>query len=201
LAKGIIELKGGEEMSNDTAQKKKEEKYELNPLSWGMLFFTFWLTLIVLPLKVTIGQIILAWFCFGLSVLLLTAIYVPWLRKQYKKPSIRGMVLPIVFDITMASFIIGLATSLTGTKGVIRYIVVYIGFIWVVTYLLILVRASIKGIGILASVAFFGYGIYLMAQANDESHMISGIVSTLIGIVMGYISIKRPKWLWHESLI
>jgi hypothetical protein len=194
-------LKGGEEMSNDTTQKEKEEKYELNPLSWGMLFFTFWLTLIVLPVKVTIWQIILAWFCFGLSVLLLIAIYVPWLRKQYRKPSIRGMVLPIVFDITMASFVIGFVTSLTGTKGVIRNIIVYVGFIWVVTYLLILIRASIKGIGILASVVFFGYGIYLMAQANDEPHMITGIVSTLIGIVMGYISIKRPKCLWHESLI
>jgi len=166
-----------------------------------MLFFSFWLTLITLSVKITIWQTILAWFCFGLSVLLLVAIYVPWLREQYRKPNIKGTVLPIVFDITMASFIIGFVTSLTGTEAVIRNVIVYVGFIWVVTYLLILIRASNKGIGGLASVVFFGYGIYLAAQANDESHMITGVVSILIGIVMGYISIKRPKWLWHESLI
>jgi len=194
-------MEGGKEMSNDTTQKEKEEEYELNPLSWGMLFFTFWLTLIVLPVEVTIRQTILAWFCFGLSVLLLIAIYVPWLRDQYKKQRMKSMVLPLVFEITMAGFIIGFVNSLTGTEGFTRNIIGYGGFIWVVTYLLILIRASHKGIGILASVAFFGYGIYLVEQAKNMPSTISGIVGMLIGIVIAYIAIKRPKGLWHKSLV
>jgi hypothetical protein len=188
-------------MSNDTTQKEKEEKYELNPLSWGMLFFTFWIALIVLPVEVTIWQIIFAWFCFGLSVLLLIAIYVPWLREQYKRPSIKGIVLPIVFEITMVSFVIGFVTSLTGTTGLVRNIIFYGGFIWFVSYLLIIIRAVNKRIGVIASVVFFGYGIYLVAQARDTPHTIAGIVGMLIGIVIAYVAIKRPKSLWHESLI
>jgi hypothetical protein len=187
-------------MSNDTTQKEKEEKYELNPLSWGMLFFTFWLTLIVLPVEVTIWQRILAWFCFGLSVLLLIAIYVPWLRDQYKKPTIESIVLPVVFEITMASFVIGFITSLTGMAEPIRSITIYGGFIWFVTYLFVLIRASNKGIGVLASVVFFGYGIYLVSQAQNAPDMVAGIVSMLLGIVSAYIAIRRPK-IWHESLI
>jgi len=188
-------------MSNDTTHKEGEEKYQLNPLSWGMLFFTFWLTLSVLPVEATIWQTILAWFCFGLSVLLLVAVYVPWLRDQYKKRRIEGIVLPIVFEITMAGFVIGFVTSLEGADHAIRSIVVYMGFIWLMTYILILIRASHKGIGILAGVAFFGYGIYLVAQARTTPNTIAGIVSMLIGMIIAYIAIKRPKWLWHESLI
>lgn len=188
-------------MSDDSAQKEKEEKYGLNPLSWGMLFFTFWLTLIVLPMEVDIRRIILAWFCFGLSVILLIAIYVPWVRDQYKKASIKSLVLPIVFEITMGSFVIGFITSLDGMSRIIQNIIVYGGFIWVVTYLLILIRASHKGIGVLTSLAFFGYGIYVVGQARNASYTTAGIVAMLIGIVVGYIAVKRPKWLWHESLI
>jgi hypothetical protein len=188
-------------MSNDRTQKDKEEKYGLNPLSWGMLFFAFWIALVVLPVEATVWQIRLAWFCFGLSVLLLIAIYVPWLRDQYKKPGIRSIVFPIVFEITVSSFVIGFVTGLTEVAGFIRNIIGYGGFIWIVTYLVILIRASHKGIGILASAVFFGYGIYLVARAQNDPDMVAGILSMLLGIFSGYIAIKRPKWLWYESLI
>lgn len=195
-------MERNKEMSNDTAQKEKEEKHGLNPLSWGMLFFAFWLALIVWPVEVdVVPKTILTWFCFGLSALLLIAIYIPWLREQYERPRIKSVVLPIVFEITIASFVVAFITSLNGMEECIRSITIYGGFIWVVTYLLILIRVSNKGIGILASVVFLGRGIHLVSQAQNEPDMVAGIVSMLLGIVSGYIATKRPKWLWHRSLI
>jgi len=29
--------------------------YDFNPLAWGILFFTFWLTLVALPLELNLG--------------------------------------------------------------------------------------------------------------------------------------------------
>lgn len=189
-------------MSDDTMQKEKEGKYGLNPLSWGMLFFTFWLALIVLPVEVDVLiKTILAWFCFGLSVLLLIAIYIPQLRDQLKKPTIKSIVLPIVFEVGISGFILGFITSLNGMEEWIRSITVCGGFIWVVTYLFILIRASHRGIGVLASAVFFGRGIHLVLQAGNAPDVGGGIVSILLGIVGGYIAVRRPDWLWHESLI
>lgn len=180
---------------------EKEEKYELNPLAWGMLFFAFWLSLIILPIQLSIGQKILAWFCFGFSVILFISIWVPWLRKQYKRPTIKTSVLPIVFEITIASFVVGFISSLSSIGEILRQVVMYFGFIWVVTYLFVLIRTSNKGIGVIASLVFIVHGAYLVSQANNSPDMIAGIVSILIGLFSGYIAIKRPEWLWHRSLV
>lgn len=181
-------------------QKQKEEKYEINPLSWGMLFFAFWLSLMVLPIELNILQKILAWFCFGLSVLLLIAIY-SRLRDQYKKPKIKRIVLPVVFEITVASFVVGFISSLSSLNEILRQVVIYFGFIWVVTYLFVLIRASNKGIGIIASLVFIVDGAYLASHATNSPDMIAGAVSILIGLFSGYIAVKRPQWFWHESII
>lgn len=186
-----------------TKDKKllSEKEYELNPLSWGMLFFAFWLSLIISPVEMSISQIIIAWFCFGLSIILWISIFIPWLRAQYKKTAVKKTIIPIVFEITIASFVIGFISSVSEMNEIIRNIVIYFGFIWVVTYLLILIRASNKGIGIIVSLVFIVNGAYLISNAKNTPDLIAGIVSILIGITSVFIAIRRPKWLWHESIL
>lgn len=109
--------------------------------------------------------------------------------------------LPVVFEVSISGFVLGFITSLNGMEEWIQSITIYGGFIWVVTYLFILIRASHRGIGVLASLVFFGRDIHLVLQAGNAPEVAAGIVSILLGIVAGYIAIRRPDWLWHESLI
>jgi uncharacterized membrane protein (DUF373 family) len=58
-----------------------------------------------------------------------------------------------------------------------------------------------KGMGIIASIVFVLRGVNLISTSNNTPTMISGIVALIIGLLIGFVAIKRPNWLWHKSLI
>jgi hypothetical protein len=120
-----------------------EDDEKLNPLGWGTLFFSVWVSLKVLKelnpkMKVTLFQIVLEWALLAVSVILLFAIYiVPW-RDILKKFTQKYYAFPIVFIITVFSFILGWVPGL-GLTGMNQWLAAGIGFLWFITPIMIII--------------------------------------------------------------
>lgn len=173
----------------------QQESGSFNPLAWGILFFTFWLTLKTIPQSSSL-QNGLAWASIGVSLILWISIVVrPW-REVLAKPRVKRVYLPSVFMISIAAYVVGWVGSFPGVKGTDLSIAVYFGFIWLITCLLILIRVSKRAVGIVGALLFPIAGIYHILNSNP----IGGGTLIVLGIVGSIIAVKRPKWLWHESI-
>lgn len=172
----------------------QQESTSFNPLAWGILFFTFWLTLKTIP-QLSSLQNGLAWFSVVISFILWISIILPPWRKILQKPSVKRVYLPSIFLISLTAYVMSLVGSLPAMKGIDIDITVYFGFVWLATYLVILIRTSKQEVGIAGGVLFAIAGIYHLVNSN----IIGGIVLLVLGIIGIIIAIKRPKMLWHES--
>ena len=169
-----------------------EESTEFNPLFWGILFFAFWLSLRTVgqPQDLQIG---LSWFFLGLSAILLISIFPIKLRELLNKRYSKKFTLPIVFYGSIFAFVLGWIGSWSSLEGSIRTISVILGFLWIVAYLLILIRITSKPMGIIVSIVFFCLAIYRFVNIL----ILDGILSMLLGVVVLVIAIWRPK-IWHK---
>lgn len=184
--------------------KPKKEKrgtvfdaYDFNPLAWGILFFTFWLTLVALPLELNLGQKIVAWSTFGISGILWLSILLRPLREWMKSKRVKEIYLPSVFFISIGGYTISWVSSLPSIQLSNIPFAVYGGFIWLLTCILILVGSSSKKVGIFGSLLFVIAGIYTIIQTN----VLGGVILICFGLILLFIAIKRPSWLWHESIM
>ena len=151
--------------------RKDDDK--LNPLGWGTLFFTVWISLKVLEqlhpeLKVTLFQIIMEWVFLAISLALLVAIYVPWWKNVLEKVAKNANVFPIVFIVSVAGYIFGLAPGFS-LQGSNQWIVVGIGFLWLITPLMVLIarfsRPLLRGL-ICVSILAYSLGYFAVHGFN-----------------------------------
>lgn len=170
---------------------KDDNNSKFNPLAWGILFFTFWLSLRTIGQLQTLQEV-LSWFFLGLSVVLWLSIFIQPLRTVFDKPKTRA-VLPMVFLVPIMSFALSLVGSLSAIGGFTRELSLVLGFLWFVACLLVMVRSIIRIIGILASLTFVGFGIYHLIN----SQIIVGATLVALGIVALVIAAKRPR-MWHQ---
>ncbi|MFC2059855.1 hypothetical protein ACFLTZ_02020 [Chloroflexota bacterium] len=186
-------------MDKPEREKRKTvfDAYDFNPLAWGILFFIFWLTLVALPFELNLGQKIMAWSAFIISGVLWLSIIVRPLREVMKNQRVKQVYLPIVFFISIGGYTISWVSSLQGMILSNVPFAVYGGFIWLLTYILILVGSSSKKVGIFGSLLFVITGVYSLIQAN----ILGGGILLCFGVILLLIAIIRPSWLWYESII
>ena len=170
---------------------------QYKPLAWGILFFTFWLTLMALPMEINLGQKIIAWSAFVMSWILWLSIIVRPLREMMKKRSMKQIYLPIIFFIFIIGYTVSWVGSLQGIQLSNMPFAVYGGFVWLLTYILVMVGSSSKKVGIVGSLLYIIAGIYTLIQKN----MLGGGILLCFGVILLWIAIKRPSWLWQESII
>jgi hypothetical protein len=186
-------------MTNKT-DENEQEPVPFNPLAWGILFFSFWLSLQLfdklLPLQQGIG-----WFSLFLSAVLFCSIFIPPLQKLLSKPSLSGFFVSLVFFVLIFAFAITLAQSWPNLADVphLIYIAVIGGVLWFIAYLLVLVRmvSGLKKVGFWTGIAIciilIGIGIY----EAITSDVLAGVILTALGIGSIAIVIKKPQ-IWHK---
>ena len=163
-----------------------------NPLAWGILFFTFWLSLRTISQLQTLQEI-LSWASLGLSGILWLSILIPPLADIFDKPRAKTVFLPLIFFVSITGYTFSWVGSLPGMEGFARDLSFILGFLWIVAYLLVLVRSTTRVIGILASSTFVGFGIYHLI----DSQIVGGAALLVLGIVLLVIATKRPR-IWRH---
>ncbi len=170
----------------------KRENRVFNPVAWGILFFSFWLSLRTIgePQDLQIG---FSWAFLGLSGILWLSIFVPTLRDiLYHKYSVKFF-LPIIFYVSIFTFALGWIGSWANVEGYLRTLTIIFGFMWILAYLFILIRITNKPLGIIVSIVFIGLAIYRFTNGL----ILAGIMLVIIGIVIFVVALWRPN-IWHR---
>jgi len=170
----------------------KHENRAFNPLAWGILFFSFWLSLRTIgePQAMKIG---FSWAFLGFSVILWLSIFVPPLRAILNHKYAVKFFLPIIFYVSIFTFVLGWVGSLANLEEHIRTLTIIFGFLWILAYLFILIRITNKPLGVIVSLVSIGLAIYRFIKGLN----LAGIMLVLIGIVIFVIAIWRPN-IWHK---
>lgn len=188
-------------MHNETNRTSKNDEKNreptlFNPLAWGILFFSFWISLQTIPKSTPVIQG-MSWFFLGISVVLWFSIFLKNLQDLLIKPGLRGFFLPLLFFVSLLALAITLTQSWTLLQGVALYVSIIAGILWFVAYILILVRFAAgkigRMVGIVISVVIIGIGIYTLVTSD----IVAGIVLVGLGIASMLIAIFRPP-IWHR---
>jgi len=176
---------------------KNDDNTKFNPLVWGILFFTFWLSLRTIGQLQTLQEV-LSWFFLGLSVVLWLSIFIQPLRTVFGKPKVVKVVLLLVFFASIIGFAFSLVGSLFYMKGFTQELSLVLGLLWIVAYFLVIVRSATtiritRIASILASLTFVGFGIYRFIN----SQILAGALLVALGIAALVIAAKKPG-MWHQ---
>ena len=139
------------------ANRSDKPATQFNPLSWGILFFSFWILLQPISEPPAFVQGV-SWFFLGMSVLLGLSIVLKKLQNFLNRQGPRGFFLPLVFFVSLFAFAVSLSQSWGILKEIPLCISVVGGILWLIAYLLILVRFAAERIGRTIGVVFsLGY--------------------------------------------
>lgn len=188
-----------------------DNETKINPLGWGILFFTFSLLLITTPgLKEKIQFTNLSLDTAGIhllflvstifSVLMLLAIIQP-IRNKLSTPNIKKWVILFVYDITLLGYFVTFISGISATGGLIQHIVLWFGFLWMVVILLILASATTRRIGVMFSVVLLIAGIVLFFTQSTDIHWMSLIIFVILAILTFVVSLFQPKCLKNIPII
>lgn len=165
----------------------------LKALPWGMLFFSFWLTMAGIGNLSPIQQGI-AWFILVLSAVLFGSIFIPPLHEVLAGKRMTGLFVPLVIFATFTAFALNLARSWPKLGGAFLPISVYGGVLWFLAVITVCVRLVAEqgksGLvtSTLMSLAIIGIGVHSML-----SNLIGGVVLVGLGIVSMLVAIKKPR--------
>ncbi len=161
------------------------------PLAWGILFFTFWLSLRTIS-GIGAVQHRFAWFFLGLAGMLWLSIVIPPLGRFFANPKRTKIIMPLIFFVSLYAYVINWLISIKSIEGVTLEIAVVFGFLWIVAYLLVLISYVPMKFGIGVSSSLIGLaGFYFVKQATAEP-LLSAIILLSLGIVLLVITIKKP---------
>lgn len=128
-----------------TENKKTDAKDTVkfvNPVSLGVLYFSF-------SLSLWSSEQISNWFIFGIAILfsLISIAFFVAVFSQYVLSKLSKWVLTLV-SLTFSAFIYGFTTgwlqAFSQVSGIVLQVIAYFGFAWIIVILLILVRDTAK---------------------------------------------------------
>jgi hypothetical protein len=179
-------------MANDTT---------INPLGWGILFFTFWLSIMTMPnLRGQTVASCVAWVSLSLSILMLISIE-PHIRNWLNTPGIIRYILTGVFYITLLSYAVTYIGGIGAVYPAIRPWVIIIGFIWFMVFFCILISRVPGTLGIITFVIFAGLSIYNLITKRTDIGRLTAIYLGVIAVVILLCALFKPKWFSEISLI
>lgn len=174
---------------NNSSPNRETTPY--NPIPWGILFFGFWLLLNTTSQFGPIQQGF-AWFFLALAGLLWLSIVVPPLGRLFTQPKATSLILPIVFFVSIFGYTLSWLSSLADIEGRTLSIAIIFGFLWIIAYLLVLIRNVPKPAGIAASAFLLGIGIFQIFKPPPAESLLSTVVVIVLGAILLCIAIRRP---------
>ncbi|MFA5066026.1 MAG: hypothetical protein WC566_11270 [Dehalococcoidia bacterium] len=170
------------------------DETRINPLGWGILFFTFWgLVVTVHGLKEQPLALCVGWFSLFLSMVMLVSI-IPCIRDWINRPRIKKWVLTWAFYITLMIYLITYLETIIGIDDSMRGIATFIGFPWMLVYLGKFASGVPAWIGIIFGLFFIGTGIWDYFTVPSDNWLILGIL-VVIGVLTIVCSFTKPKCL------
>lgn len=122
---------------------EQKQDASFNPLASGILFFTLWLTIQALS-DLPGSHKSLSWLLFSLSLIVWASIPWGWLRRLLNTESASRIILPLVFELTIAGYIIGWLGILKEIRGAVSTLAIVVGFVWLTTYIMVAVARLTK---------------------------------------------------------
>lgn len=161
-----------------------------NPLASGILFFTLWLTIQALS-DLPDFQKSFSWLLFSLSIIVWASIPWGWLRRLLNTENASQIILPLVFELTIAGYIIGWLGILKEVRGTVSTLAIAVGFVWLITYIMVAVAKMAKPcLRAFICIVFLGIWGYYFTQA--------GIAGSwpliIITVAVSWASIKPDKF-------
>ena len=175
-----------------------------NPLAWGILFFTMWLTLVTIH---GTGQTT-TWIPTALlilSILLMVSIFLKILFNKIFKNDVTTnifkfastIVTPIVFEITVAGYIIAWIQGVAILSEPNLTIAIIIGFFWIIIYVIVGVsHINVGWLRFVCWIIFLSISIFITVTSNFAKSWPLWVA--LLALSLGAI---RPKWFNWISLI
>lgn len=133
-----------------------------------------------LQIELNEGQEIIAWSTFAISAIMCLSIFIRPLRRLLEKEKVKRVYLPIIFYISFVGYTISWTSALGGMSISDVPYAVYGGFIWLLTYGIIMVGSSGKKVGLFGASLFIIAGVYALFQGN----IIRGIVVFVFGVIL-----------------
>lgn len=165
-----------------------KQDMSFNPLSWGILFFTLWLTVQALN-TLPDFQKNFSWFFLGLSIVALVSIPWNWLRKLLNTQRASQIILPVIFELTVAGYIIGWVGMLKDMHGAVLGLAVAIGFIWLIVYVMVAAAKIVKPyLRALICTIFFGVWVYYFVNTG-----LSGSWPLIVVMVAVFWASTKPQ--------
>jgi len=181
----------------------------MNPISWGILFFLFWLSSRILGFSGC--QEVIGWFSLAMSVVYISSIFIKWWGKLLDTNRAIRLITPTVFIISVTAYILNWIGGTINLHDLNLTTDFYIGFIlgyaWLVAYLLIVFNNAREVrlhriVGIIISSLFLGLGIFYIIMSFKfqgivfDEHMVKGLALVILGcltmlIITGVIKLWR----------
>jgi hypothetical protein len=157
------------------------------PVSLGILYFGFALSLLLINQQINdLLVLIVAIFISLLSLAFFFAVF---------SRSVRGFINTraalIVMPLTFFAFVLGWLAALSQVSGVIRAVVIYFGFAWVVAMLAILFRDVKNELARILFVIFFLFVAVIKFCEYDTIGIIGGIFLTGIAVLLYLVATGR----------
>jgi hypothetical protein len=112
----------------DGAKDNNLKGTQINPLAWGVMFFSFWLSLKSLSLSSKLQQGV-AWFMLGCTVAA-GILIIPKMREAVEKQS--QTIIMLVEEIAVLAYFIGWISPLKDLKHIDLAIALAVGYFWVI---------------------------------------------------------------------
>lgn len=175
-----------------------EATQSINPLTLGILFFGFCITLLASTLySPWITR--LGWLAFALSVLMGVSILCPPLRRYLQTP--RKWLWAFVFPLGLVAYIFSITINwlkaLPDIPGLAFHLIFYLGFSWI--FVITIVEASILRRLILSRAIAFPVLFLILALIRFVTgEWLAGIVLFIFGIGV-LLAIIFPRWnIWDK---
>lgn len=172
---------------------KKVIQHDFDPVSLGILYFGAALSFLSLLISQQIGSLfvlIVAIFFSLASLAFFSAVFSRSIR-GFINTRAAPIVMPLTFIASVLGFILGLLPALSQGSGVIRVIVIYFGFAWVVAILVTLFRDVKNELARVLFVIFFVIAAVIRFCEHDTIGIIGGIFLMGIAVLLYLVATDR----------
>ena len=171
--------------------KKAAEPHKFNPVSLGVLYFSFalavwtnkpadnWLTYTIITIVVSI-----------ISAIFLLGVYVKPVRTFINKHG-APIVLPLTTFALFLTFIFDWIPAYAKSSGTSLYVILYFGFLWLVTYLLVMYRDVIWEPVRVWLMIYFIVAAGILYRTHDAVGTIGGTTLLVIFILCYGVATKH----------
>ncbi len=173
-------------------EKKSNRMSKFDPLAWGMLFFTLWLVTKTIGEPNT-SQELVSYAFLIVSGLLFLSIIIPPLARLMTTKTTEQILLPTIFSMSILGFALGWLGSLKDVVGWELHVGILFGFLWLIAYLMVLIRIAPRNLGIALSVICFILGIRVLVA---EAAIWEGVILMAIGVIICLVAIRKIPVYW-----